>query len=922
MKAYVILLFCCLCIASAIGTVGQFSQVGSGYFSGKMGIFSTGDTLAFVYNAAIDPVPSSIGCMVFKRSFDGGQSWANWVKPNITNKFQRPTLFYSPSDIMLNYTNYGLCETNWSHDNGATWRNVSLGRTFEKSPFMEIQGNFFKRFQLDLPYPEYDQDSYSAQDSEELLTPQVFLNSIQNSNGGATYFTGQDVFWGPVYANSGIYIRQAGGGTNSGWPTFLAPVISTNTIMSQGSPLPDDQIFLGGKVENAPTLEMPDTEYIRQAATLVGTPEYDPDLIVMVTVHGSTYSIMEGRLSTPEIQHAYVYEPYPANPLGDPLFRNTFMVRDTLWTFGIPDGNCSEINFTPNKLWIRGNFSGNQTWCSGDTIMIIGDITLAGTAPGTDPAQEPINNVDKVNLIAEKSILLKYGFKDPIDSLRYHPLCRADNDPVQIYASLYALGDGGADYRKHGVFSFEYQHPHPSVPAVRLGTTLWTWIDLHRRRFPQTSAAHWPANIDYPWYNPLWPESKPYLERGTVHIWGSINQRSKGYLHRSLVDTEVVNPSNDWWIEGDMCGGTSAVNITDPVLNMPLYTQNYPGATGGGIGYKKLHDPGNNASFLHWDTPTGQQSIWKLGMNLGRTTLSENGWVTHPYFRKAQVHKTRTKAFDRLGNTALYAVNDLLVKGLGDEITDLSAATLGDGEIRSVAVAPDGSHLVYQQGIGEMRLKVLDPETGNTAFEDNIHVTTAMNDIAITPNGNKLLAIYQDEQIKFYALNSAQQPVQFDACPFPVPNVAPEMLSRARLYLSPASDTVMDIFLWIPTLLQGGDNHLGDIYHARSVFSVASEDPIAPELNNVRLDTYPNPMRDELQVRMSIPKGVSHRVEIFNLRGQRVKTLAEGSVSPEGDIGYVWNGTDEKGTLCGKGIYLIRLVVDNKPIRVKRICRI
>ncbi|HNX36947.1 MAG TPA: hypothetical protein PKI15_01185, partial [Candidatus Cloacimonadota bacterium] len=708
MKAICLSLICCLLIGFGWATVTPFEQVGIGHFSGKLGIHTAGDTLAFVYNASRQSIPYDIGPLVMKRSFDAGQNWVSFTKPNLISNCQRPTLFWSPDEIMISYTSGFENQVAWSIDNGTTWEPLILGRTFEKSPYMERNNGLFKRFSLDLPYPELDQDSYSAPDQEELASPMMFVNNDETTNGTPTYFYGPDVIYGPVYANSDIWIKQAGGGINSGWPTFYAPVITAGEIHSFSGVIPYDQVFLGGYSEHAPTLEVPDTAPIRAHAQVIGPPAYDPNNILMVTVNGNTYSAMLGTIIPPVgREYAWVYASYPADPLGEPLYRNVYSVSDTLWT-PLPDGNATGILFTPNKLWIRGNFSGAQTWCSGDTIMIIGDITLTNTTPGMDPSVEPVNMTDSVSLISEKSILLKYGYRDPVDSLRYHPLCRADGDPVHIYASLYALGDGQGVSQRDGVFSFEYQHPHPSLQAVNAWGNLWDNIDLHRRHFPQTVSAPWPSNIDYPWYNPLWPERIPYLERGTVQLWGSINQRRRGFLHRSLYDNEY--PSNGVWNPDlDFCGGTSSVNYQDPVLGIPLATSNYPGTTGSGVGYKKDFHYDHRSSFWALDTPGGQESIWKLGMTLGTCTLYQDGWQTESYYRKTQVRKTHSKVFSRGGNSALYATNDLLLLGVGDEVTDFSASTYGDGMIQSVALAPDGTPLVYQYDTTDtdtMRLKL------------------------------------------------------------------------------------------------------------------------------------------------------------------------------------------------------------------------
>jgi hypothetical protein len=192
-----------------------------------------------------------------------------------------------------------------------------------------------------------------------------------------------------------------------------------------------------------------------------------------------------------------------------------------------------------------------------------------------------------VGLVSEKSILIQYGYMDPEDFVRYKPNC--DQDGVWIYAALAALGRGGGNSLIDGVFSFEYQQPHPSVPAVRLGTSsyAWYWIDLHRRKYPQMPQYPWPGNVDYPWYNPLWPEGNPTLERGTVHLWGSVLSTRAGQMSREYSDPQIHNPNQIWNVPVGFCGGPAGNSYPDPVLNVTFACENAPGTTGNKIGYKR-----------------------------------------------------------------------------------------------------------------------------------------------------------------------------------------------------------------------------------------------------------------------------------------------------------------------------------------------
>lgn len=453
-----------------------------------------------------------------------------------------------------------------------------------------------------------------------------FTDTDESTNGTNVYFYGPDIIHGRVHSNTDIWIKQAGGGTNQGWPTFYNLVTTSGKIRSNSGQIPYESVFIGGYLEDYNKYDFPS-----QATTLqnvgrrVGPTYYDPKYIVMVVVSNASYNVTLGTKSDPELEHAFVYNNYPTPPLGTPLYRNTYTIQDTVWS-AMGGGSCYNQSFyVPNELWIKGTFTGQQTWASADTMYLIGDILLTGTDVGTPPDGTPMNTNDIVGLVSEKSILIKYGYRDPADSTRKWPNCGqtdglGDDAGINIYAALCALGDGNGNPHYDGVFSFEYQHPHPAVPDFRIGTEIFTKIDLHRRRFPQTTSNPWPPNVDFPWYNPLWPERQPYMERGDINLWGSVAQRRRGFVHRSPLDTEYQT-NGVWNIPIDACGGSSNVNYVDPVLNITMNTRHYTGATGTGTGYAKNY---------HYDTRfyfTAPRDFPEVNLQGGFAPMEPESWV-------------------------------------------------------------------------------------------------------------------------------------------------------------------------------------------------------------------------------------------------------------------------------------------------------
>jgi len=96
--------------------------------------------------------------------------------------------------------------------------------------------------------------------------------------------------------------------------------------------------------------------------------------------------------------------------------------------------------------------------------------------------------------------------------------------------------------------------------------------------------------------------------------------------------------------------------------------------------------------------------------------------------------------------------------------------------------------------------------------------------------------------------------------------------------------------------------------------SVANDDPVAPQLSgSISATNYPNPFNPETTIRYSIDEPGMVALEIYNLKGQLVKTLAKG-ITDAGRYSAIWNGTDNNGKPCASGVYLYKLNTKNKTM--------
>jgi hypothetical protein len=98
------------------------------------------------------------------------------------------------------------------------------------------------------------------------------------------------------------------------------------------------------------------------------------------------------------------------------------------------------------------------------------------------------------------------------------------------------------------------------------------------------------------------------------------------------------------------------------------------------------------------------------------------------------------------------------------------------------------------------------------------------------------------------------------------------------------------------------------------VGEVSTQDQVMPVLAD--LACYPNPFRGEtrLGLRLMAPSNVV--VEVFNLKGQLVATLAETALAA-GQHSFAWNGTDSRGQDLPSGVYSLRVTTGREVVTRK-----
>ncbi len=86
------------------------------------------------------------------------------------------------------------------------------------------------------------------------------------------------------------------------------------------------------------------------------------------------------------------------------------------------------------------------------------------------------------------------------------------------------------------------------------------------------------------------------------------------------------------------------------------------------------------------------------------------------------------------------------------------------------------------------------------------------------------------------------------------------------------------------------------------------------------LQNFPNPFNPSTIISFTAEDAENAEIEIYNLKGQKVKQLLSNSASQlsAGEYSVIWDGTDENDQSVSSGIYMYHLKVDGKAIVSKK----
>ena len=688
-----------------------------------------------------------------------------------------------------------------------------------------------------------------------------------------------------------------------------------------------------------------------------GIRPFPPDAeIVYVKIDGNNYTSMIGNIEHVADSSFIVYNSYPDAahpdfPIGDPIWVNEVAIYDTIWTIG-PTGTLNNQSvWVECVLWIEGMVGGLQSWGSPENIYITNDIYYENTEIGSLPSDPfNFNTTDFFGLYSEDRIFIKYKHFDPFINEIVAPNCDGD---VYIYGLIIAFGDELPYPNFTGYFSFEYQHPHGSTPDFWWTNPstgeeeLLTYIDLHKYilnpdiflppelesfvlhgnnppagypacGFPYESPDYAQSDIppygtDYPWYNPVWPESSDDIayERGIFHFYGVIAARRRGYIHRSGTDP-FNHPSNlEWDIENHHYDGThnSVGYMKDYYYDRRILFQSFTDI--------------NNASKRETD-------LIKI------LCSTDNG-----------------NSFTILDEQALNEVSHNLQMCGNDSVLVVAYQESYDPIINFKLFHEDNTISEFSIDISSYP-EIIDPELLDLKLTDYLYIHISNSDFYYFNNDDEFIIKYNIENNQIENINIFEP--DYNLTDFNISNDNIKLLLTCEMYIDEFDpepltlhfnysgddnwnddyDLETDFINFVPYtskvaidfnesdslyfLINVTDSltHFGNIYliHGSSDF-LTEYSEVEIIKSYYMLQSYPNPFNPETTISFTIPEESKVKLTVYNIKGQQVNIL-ENETKSAGKHSVVWNGKDANGNQISSGVYFYKLNINGKTKMVKK----
>ncbi|MDA3812721.1 MAG: C25 family cysteine peptidase [Candidatus Cloacimonetes bacterium] len=104
-------------------------------------------------------------------------------------------------------------------------------------------------------------------------------------------------------------------------------------------------------------------------------------------------------------------------------------------------------------------------------------------------------------------------------------------------------------------------------------------------------------------------------------------------------------------------------------------------------------------------------------------------------------------------------------------------------------------------------------------------------------------------------------------------------------------------------LVTGEGWYIDDVHYSNTT---GSNDDTLTSITNKLQANFPNPFNPETTISFSIKEAGNVKLEVFNIKGQKVKTIIDNELSADNHQ-IVWNGKDDRGKSVSSGIYFYKI---------------
>ncbi|MCF7911730.1 MAG: T9SS type A sorting domain-containing protein [Candidatus Cloacimonetes bacterium] len=771
-----------------------------------------------------------------------------------------------------------------------------------------------------------------------------YLTKFEESENLESYdpedYSGDILFFGPEHnegmtaSDDDIWIRQIGGGSNNGWPTFDQLVMTSGLIMdySTGAPAvntaPMDDIFTAGYIEQAAHFNFLGGSIRENGYILDGSIDRD---VLLAEIDGNIahlrYADWITQIDTFTVYNSFPDPMHPDLTLGDSIWTNEVTTRELVWdedTFDLTIYDNSVFVYC--QLWIEGSIGSNMTWGCADTVYITSDICYADIEMG-DPAED---SEFLFGLVSEERIYYKYKYRD------FEGNIHDDNcNDLYIYGSYAALGDGNielyGDMNTHyeGIITPEYQHPHGSTPSFTIELPQGDWFvkypDLHKFIFPPSP--YWtgdpgfqfhgnepvnnngfftcgypyenpgygdfvtpPFGADYPWYNPVYPEAAcPEMgERGAIHQYGGMQQRRCGYVHRSGCGPNN-HSGNEWDIEHWQYSGTHG---------MMGYDQDY-----------------------HWDTRLENDAppdYPEIELMLGSFGGAEYDQFALYSFNPDSISVDQLDYFDlddgydhKMIDFCILDDKPAFLVGSGYYDNKIITRIAGEWSVIDIDTIPRNSLELWLENYIVKRndgINVLDTQGLPITLPD-LNQFSSLADYQPGYNG-VLFTVTGEAPLWHLGIREVGNIPLMGEYDFGIASGAFPYHGTIEISLASADQIVMQIlrkdnsFPYSTDYIYIATGDVSDLLTG----TIDDEIVLSPQFN-----CYPNPFNPEVNLSFSLDHTGFVEITIFNIKGQIVEQLINETYS-SGDHSITW-----QPPAASSGIYLAQYKLDQKLISSRKL---